>query len=44
MPVTTRYMGPIENAATQEALDKIMFAVGEGMGPLVYRMAPSEQL
>ena len=38
------YMGPIENAATQEAMVKIMFAVGEGMGPFVYRMAPPEQL
>jgi predicted dinucleotide-binding enzyme len=38
------YMGPIENAATQEALVKMMFAVGEGMGPFVYRMAPPEQL
>ena len=38
------YMGPIENAATQEAMVKIMFAVAEGMGPFVYRMAPLEQL
>jgi len=38
------YMGPIENAAAQEAMIKVMFAVGGGMGPFVYRMAPPEQL
>jgi hypothetical protein len=37
-------MGPIENAAAQEAMVKIMFAVAEDVGPFVYRMAPLEQL
>jgi predicted dinucleotide-binding enzyme len=38
------YAGPIENAALQEGMVKIMFAVAEGIGPFVYRMAPPEQL
>lgn len=38
------YAGPIENAAAQEALVNIVFAIAEGMGPFVYRMAPLEQL
>jgi predicted dinucleotide-binding enzyme len=38
------YMGPIENAAAQEAMVKIMFAVAEDVGPFVYRMAPPNQL
>ena len=38
------YTGPIENAAAQEALVTIIFAIGQGLGPFVYRMAPLEQL
>ncbi|MEA2235254.1 MAG: hypothetical protein QOD83_5070 [Solirubrobacteraceae bacterium] len=38
------WAGPIENAAAQEALVKIVFAIGEGLGPFVYRMAPIEEL
>src|SRR5947209_18014486 len=38
------YTGPIENAALQEGMVKIIFAISEGMGPFVYRMAPLEQL
>jgi predicted dinucleotide-binding enzyme len=38
------YLGPIENAAIQEGAVPIIFAIGTGMGPFVYRMAPLEQL
>ncbi len=38
------YMGPIENAALQEDVVKVIFAVSQGMGPFVYRMAPIEEL
>lgn len=38
------YAGPIENAALQEGMVKIVFAISKGMGPFVYRMAPLEQL
>lgn len=38
------YTGPIENAAAQEAFVNIIFAIGQGLGPFVYRMAPLEQL
>jgi predicted dinucleotide-binding enzyme len=38
------YAGPIENAALQEGVVKIVFAISQGMGPFVYRMAPLEQL
>jgi predicted dinucleotide-binding enzyme len=38
------YTGPIENAALQEDVVKIIFAISQGMGPFVYRMAPLEQL
>jgi 8-hydroxy-5-deazaflavin:NADPH oxidoreductase len=38
------WAGPLENAAAQEALVKIIFAIGEGLGPFVYRMAPVEEL
>jgi predicted dinucleotide-binding enzyme len=38
------YVGPIENAALQEEMVKIVFAISEGIGPFVYRMAPLEQL
>jgi hypothetical protein len=38
------YVGPIERAATQEALVTVMFDIYEGMGQFVYRMAPIEQI
>ena len=38
------YAGPIENAALQEGMVKIVLAISEGIGPFVYRMAPLEQL
>ena len=38
------WAGPLENAAAQEALVKIVFAVSEGLGPFVYRMAPIDEL
>jgi 8-hydroxy-5-deazaflavin:NADPH oxidoreductase len=38
------YAGPIENAALQEGMVKIVFAISEAMGPFVYRMAALEQL
>lgn len=38
------YAGPITNAAAQEALVTIVFAIAEGMGPFVYRMAPLDEL
>jgi hypothetical protein len=38
------YVGPIELAAAQEALVTIVFAISQGMGEFVYRMAPIEQL
>jgi predicted dinucleotide-binding enzyme len=38
------YTGPIENAALQEGMVKIVLAISEGIGPFVYRMAPLEQL
>lgn len=38
------YTGPIENAAAQEALLGVIFAIGEAMGPYVYRFAPIERL
>ena len=38
------HTGPIENAAAQEGVVGLIFAIGEGMGPFVYRMAPPEQL
>lgn len=34
------YTGPVENAAAQEALVGVVFAIGETMGPYVYRFAP----
>src|SRR5579862_2825215 len=34
------YAGPIENAALQEGMVKIVFAISEGMGPFVYRLGP----
>ena len=38
------YLGPIENAAIQEGMVGSIFAIGQGMGPFFYRMAPHEQL
>jgi predicted dinucleotide-binding enzyme len=38
------YAGPIENAAAQEAMVKIVIAIAEGMGQFVYRMAPLDEL
>jgi 8-hydroxy-5-deazaflavin:NADPH oxidoreductase len=40
-PVRT---GPIENAAAQEGLISLIFAIGEGIGPYVYRFAPIDEL
>jgi 8-hydroxy-5-deazaflavin:NADPH oxidoreductase len=40
-PVST---GPLENAAALEGMVTIMFAIGQGLGPFLYRMAPPEQL
>ena len=37
-------LNDVENAALQEGMVKIVFAISEGMGPFVYRMAPLEQL
>jgi hypothetical protein len=36
--------GPIENVAAQERLIDVIFAIGEGIGPYVYRFAPIDQL
>ncbi len=38
------YTGPLENAASQESIIDVIFAIGEGLGPYVYRFAPIEQL
>jgi predicted dinucleotide-binding enzyme len=38
------YAGPLDNAALQEDMVKIIFAISQGMGPFVYRMAPIEQV
>ena len=38
------YTGPIENAAAQEAVINIIFAIGEALGPFLYRMAPPDRL
>jgi predicted dinucleotide-binding enzyme len=39
------YAGPLDNASTQESLVQLMFGIVEGgMGPLVYRFAPPDQL
>jgi predicted dinucleotide-binding enzyme len=40
-PVST---GPLENAARQESIVDVIFAIAEGMGEYVYRFAPIEQL
>jgi hypothetical protein len=38
------HTGPLENAARQESIIEVIFAIGEGMGEYVYRFAPIEQL
>ena len=39
------YAGSLENAATQERMLALVFAISQGgMGPFVYRMAPPDQL
>jgi predicted dinucleotide-binding enzyme len=38
------YMGSLENAARQESIIELIFAIGDSMGPYVYRFAPIEQL
>ena len=39
------YAGPLANAAAQESLLGIVFAISQGgMGPFVYRMAPPDKL
>ena len=38
------YTGPLENAARQESIIDVIFAISEGMGEYVYRFAPIEQL
>src|SRR3954468_7111477 len=40
-PVRT---GPIENAAAQERVIDVIFAIADEMGPYVYRFAPVDQL
>jgi 8-hydroxy-5-deazaflavin:NADPH oxidoreductase len=40
-PVNT---GPIQNAAAQERLIDLIFAISNEMGPYVYRFAPLDQL
>ena len=37
-------VGPLENAAAQESMIDVIFAIGDGLGPYVYRFAPLEQL
>jgi predicted dinucleotide-binding enzyme len=38
------HTGPLENAARQEAIIDVIFAISEGLGEYVYRFAPIEQL
>jgi 8-hydroxy-5-deazaflavin:NADPH oxidoreductase len=38
------YIGPLESAARQESIIDVIFAIGDGLGPYVYRFAPIEQL
>jgi predicted dinucleotide-binding enzyme len=38
------YTGALENAARQEAMIDLIFAISEGLGEYVYRFAPIEQL
>ena len=38
------HAGPLENAAAQERVLDLIFAIGEDMGPYFYRFAPVDQL
>jgi 8-hydroxy-5-deazaflavin:NADPH oxidoreductase len=38
------HTGPIENAAAQERMVDVIFAIGEELGQYVYRFAPVDQL
>ena len=38
------YTGSLENAARQESIIELIFAIGDSMGPYLYRFAPVEQL
>src|SRR5690242_9827527 len=38
------YTGPLANAARQESIIDVIFAIGAGIGEYVYRFAPIEQL
>jgi 8-hydroxy-5-deazaflavin:NADPH oxidoreductase len=38
------YTGPLANAARQESIIDVIFAIGEAMGEYVYRFAPIAQL
>jgi hypothetical protein len=38
------YTGPLENAARQESIVDVIFAISEALGEYVYRFAPIEQL
>src|ERR1700749_1203794 len=38
------YTGPLENAARQESIIDVIFAIGDTMGECVYRFAPMAQL
>jgi predicted dinucleotide-binding enzyme len=40
-PVST---GPLENAARQEGIIDVIFAISKELGEYVYRFAPIEQL
>jgi hypothetical protein len=37
------YAGPLENAAGQETVIDVIFAISEAMGDYAYRFAPIEQ-
>jgi hypothetical protein len=36
--------GPLENAARQESIVNVIFAIADELGEYVYRFAPIEQL
>jgi predicted dinucleotide-binding enzyme len=38
------HTGPLDSAAAQESMIDVIFAIGDGLGPYVYRFAPIEQL
>jgi 8-hydroxy-5-deazaflavin:NADPH oxidoreductase len=38
------YTGPLENASRQESIIDLIFAIGESLGPYVYRFAAVEHL